>query len=313
MNFNKSFYSSILRWRISREFGKKTLKPIYCSNVASIDESYNIMIQILQNNASAMICRWGSLELIAITNILSVRHHLRMHPSARRTYKLCQQAGFFPNEPSLMYNFTDLMLECFSDTNCVGVWNDSIELPLEDYIVNNYAPDAKIIPMGCVSPVYWEKPWSSILQGQKVLVVSPFTESIKKQYARRNMLFTDADTRLPKFELKTLKAVLSLAWEQTSFATWFDALKHMRQQMETIDFDIALIGAGAYGMPLAAYAKRMGKKGVHIGGSLQLMFGILGGRWDKVSFPGECRENWIRPSENETPRNKELVEGGCYW
>jgi hypothetical protein len=126
-------------------------------------------------------------------------------------------------------------------------------------------------------------------------------------------LFTDADIRLPKFELKTLKAVQSIAGEQTGFRTWFDALEHMQHQMEAVDYDIALIGAGAYGMPLAAHAKCMGKKGIHIGGGLQLMFGIMGGRWENKAFPNARLEYWVRPSEEETPRNKDIVEGGCYW
>jgi hypothetical protein len=311
--YKKSFYFSALRWRIAREMGKKYLKPTYLSNVASIEDTYTIVTRILQQAGPVMICRWGSLELIAVTNVHSVRHYLRKSPSARRVEKLCKRAGFFPNDPRLMYRFADLMLDCFSEADCVGVWNDGIELPLEDYVINNYAPYAEIIPLAYVAPVFWSTPWSYILKGKKVLVVSPFADSIKKQYARRESLFTDADVRLPEFELITLKAVQSLAWTPTGFDTWFDALEHMRRQMENIDFDIALIGAGAYGMPLAAYAKRMGKKGVHVGGALQLMFGIMGKRWEGIHIPGMRSEYWVRPSEDETPSNKEIVEGGCYW
>lgn len=46
--------------------------------------------------------------------------------------------------------------------------------------------------------------------------------------------------------------------------------------MDKIDYDICLIGCGAYGFPLAAHAKRKGKKAVHLGGALQLLFGIKG-------------------------------------
>jgi hypothetical protein len=313
IDIKKSFYYAVFRWRIAREMRKKYLKPAYKSDVSSLEDSSNVIKSILSKDTPSMICRWGSLELIIVTNILSVRYHLRMRPSARRVYNLCKIAGFFPNNPLLMYRFTDLMLESFSEADCVGVWNDSIELPLEDYIINKYAPCAGLVPLICVSPEFMQVPWSSILRGKKVLVVSPFIESIKKQYARRELLFSDADVRLPEFELKTLKAVQSLAWAKTDFDTWFDALEHMRRQMEEIDFDIALIGAGAYGMPLAAYAKRMGKKGIHVGGALQLMFGIMGKRWEGSHITGMRPEYWVRPSEEETPHNKEIIEGGSYW
>lgn len=78
---------------------------------------------------------------------------------------------------------------------------------------------------------------------------------------------------MPDFELITLKAVQTLADNKnTEFVTWFDALDYMKRQMDEIDFDIALIGAGAYGFPLGSYAKELGKKGLHIGGALQLYF-----------------------------------------
>jgi hypothetical protein len=314
IDIKKSFYYAALRWRIAREMRKKYLKPSYKSAVSSLEDSADVIENILKKDTPSMICRWGSLELNVVTNITSVRYHLRIRPSARRVYDLCKIAGFFPNNPYLMFKFTDIMLDCFTDADCIAVWNNSIELPLEDYIINKYAPTAPLLPStGCVCPTILQKPWSPILHGKKILVISPFTESIKMQYAKRELLFSDADVRLPEFELKTIKAVQSLAWAKTDFDTWFDALEHMMRQMEDIDFDIALIGAGAYGMPLAAYAKRMGKKGVHVGGALQLMFGIMGKRWEGIHLPGMRSEYWVRPSVEETPHNKHLVEGGSYW
>ena len=75
-------------------------------------------------------------------------------------------------------------------------------------------------------------------------------------------------------------------------------------------FDIAIIGCGAYGMPLAAYCKQIGKKAVHLGGATQLLFGIKGKRWDNYSL---YNDYWVRPLESETPRNAGKIESGCYW
>jgi hypothetical protein len=46
-----------------------------------------------------------------------------------------------------------------------------------------------------------------------------------------------------------------------------------------IDFDIAIIGCGAYSFPLAANVKRIGKNSVHLGGASQLLFGFS---WKKM-------------------------------
>ena len=102
------------------------------------------------------------------------------------------------------------------------------------------------------------------------------------QYKKRTLLFKT--NRLPSFDLKTVKAVQSIAGNKTAFKDWFDALDYMKSQIDSIDYDVCLIGAGAYGFPLAAHVKRSGKKAIHIGGSLQLLFGIRGKRWEKDDY-----------------------------
>ena len=88
----------------------------------------------------------------------------------------------------------------------------------------------------------------------------------------------------------------------------------MKSQIDKIDFDIALIGCGAYGLPLAAHVKRAGKIGVHMGGCLQILFGIMGKRWDEHPIISKLyNDNWVRPSELEKPKSYLKVEDGCYW
>lgn len=83
----------------------------------------------------------------------------------------------------------------------------------------------------------------------------------------------------------------------------------MCEEIEKINFDIALIGAGAYGFPLAAFVKEKGKVAIHMGGALQLLFGIKGFRWNEL---GIYNEYWIKPSESEIPKGYKRIEGGCY-
>lgn len=70
---------------------------------------------------------------------------------------------------------------------------------------------------------------------------------------------------------------------------------------------------------MAAHVKRQGKKAVHLGGSLQLLFGIKGKRWEDPNYNKNynyselMNEYWIRPDERFKPQNAAQVEGGCYW
>ena len=88
----------------------------------------------------------------------------------------------------------------------------------------------------------------------------------------------------------------------------------MCNDISKIEFDIALLGCGGYGLPLCNYIKtKLGKSAIYIGGGLQLLFGVTGSRWDTHPIIGKFKCNFIRPSENERCRNLRTIENGCYW
>lgn len=77
---------------------------------------------------------------------------------------------------------------------------------------------------------------------------------------------------------------------------------------------IAIIGCGAYGLPLAAYVKSLGKKAVHLGGATQILFGIKGRRYDKQPFYQSLyNEYFVRPKSEERPQNYLKFVYGDYW
>ena len=84
-----------------------------------------------------------------------------------------------------------------------------------------------------------------------------------------------------------------------------------------IDFDIAIIGCGAYGFPLAAKLKEAGKQAFHLGGATQIMFGIKGKRWvENQNFAyvqSFFNDSWVYPSDLDIPKNANEVEDACYW
>ncbi len=162
-------------------------------------------------------------------------------------------------------------------------------------------------------PWHHSSPWSSSLEGKRVLIIHPFVESIKKQYEKRKFLFSDKNI-LPDFQLITIKSVQSIAGEKTQYKNWFEALESMKKQTNSIDFDIAIIGCGAYWMPLAAHIKRMGKQSIHLGWATQILFGILWDRWEKkYNYSNLVNKYWTRPTSKETPRNAKIIENACYW
>ena len=216
--------------------------------------------------------------------------------------------GFFPTDDEHLARFAEHMLH---DLPFVDILGSS--LPGREIRLLHCFPQAQIIPLRDLEPYYHADPWSQVLAGKKVLVIHPYETSIRSQYAHRNLLFRDPKV-LPEFELLTLKAVQSIAGNPVNFRSWFEALDWMCAQVSKMDFDIAIIGAGAYGLPLSAFVKKLGKKAIHLGGATQILFGIQGNRWDQWEFFQHLyNENWVRPLPEEVPVNYQAVEGGCYW
>jgi len=197
---------------------------------------------------------------------------------------------------------------------CVSSGCAEILEALRQALIENKLAGVPRIRLVDLFPFIHRTPWSHALEGRRVLVVHPFADSIQKQYARRALLFKDPRV-LPEFELTTLKAVQSIAGNKTGHSDWFAALDEMKEQMTNIPHDIALIGCGAYGFPLAAHAKRLGKKAVHMGGATQLLFGIRGKRWDQdyAGITDVINTHWTRPAPHEVPTRSKQIEGGCYW
>ena len=292
-------------------------------------EASDTVYRLLSEGKPCMVARFGSVELNALINARSVRSTeahsvLRFitgrEPqwwwNAKAVREMRDNAGFFPLDEAHLFAFADLMERDLSSLGLLASWR-----PEERFLDLDGIPK---IPLVYLEPFWTEHPWTRILEGKKVLVVHPFAEAIEAQYTCREHLFRNPEI-LPAFQLRTLKAVQSLGGEGGAYPAWFAALSDMDNKMDEVDYDVALIGCGAYGFPLAAHAKRTGHQAVHMGGSLQLLFGIKGARWEDAKYgvkewglpegfyPALFNEWWIRPGEAYRPANADRVENGCYW
>lgn len=218
-------------------------------------------------------------------------------------------AGFFPANNLLLDQFSKLMISEIQNIDILGSW-----LNVENYFKKELNK-AKTIHLEDLNAYNHKKPWSRVLKGKKVLVIHPFVKSIKSQYTIKEKLFKNRNL-LPDFDLITYMPVVSLAegYKDLSFNNWFEALNYMKNDISKIDFDIAILGCGAYGLPLASFIKNQGKKAIHLGGSTQMLFGVLGKRWEnEYDLSHIINEHWVRPLKEEVPKNFKKIEGGCYW
>lgn len=212
-------------------------------------------------------------------------------------WRLNNNAGFFTqsNNEEEYLRFCNIYIDALKSMDLFGVWF----MPGEDYIINRYSSRAEIAKLRCLEPYFYENPWSLALKGKTVLVVSPFDALIKSQYNKHSILF-DNEKVLPNFELKTFRAVQTIGkMKDGRFESWFEALQYMKNEISKIDFDVALVGCGAYSLPLASYIKSLGRGAIHTGGTTQILFGIKGKRWDEMPDINKFYNDfWVRPEHN---------------
>ncbi len=286
------------------------IKGRYGKKIFSGSKGNELIAIALTGQAPFMAARIGSGELECISFYFKNRKTAKVPYPEEIKKKMHDNAGFFPADDESLDKFSEIFLESLKKTDLLAVWFNQNE----DLICREFCPGAQFSELKSLEPYYWPKPWSAALAGKKVLVVHPFVQTISSQYQNKRKLIFANPAVLPKFTLKTVRTVLSLGDEKTQFTDWFAALASMEKAIAAEDFDVAIIGAGAYGLPLAAYVKSLGKQAVHMGGATQILFGIKGKRWDKAPFISRLyNENWVRPTAEETPRGAEKVEGATYW
>ena len=186
----------------------------------------------------------------------------------------------------------------------------------EARVARTLAPRAAFVEHRAVEPFYFEgDAWTAALRWRRVLIVHPFADTIRDQYskhARGDLLWPE--TVLPRdLDLVVVKAPSSLGRDANG--TWSQALLDTEAAIDgAFPVDAALLGCGAYGLPLAAHVVSRGASAVYVGGGLQLLFGIMGKRWaDRAEIMKVARASWVWPSAAETPPRAEVVEGGAYW
>ncbi len=223
---------------------------------------------------------------------------------------LFYNAGVFPRDERMATRFAEIYLEAARAIDALAVWHRPDESVIHQY----FLPAAQPIPLDDILPVTSPGDvWMSALKGRRVLVIHPFEQTIKRQFARRSFLFSNPQI-LPDFYLITLKAVQAIGGAASKdFTDWVAALDMMQNKIAALSFDVALIGAGAFGLPLGAFVKSLGKPTYHIGGALQILFGIKGRRWDSRPQGALYNEFWVRPDPSEAPHEAQMVEGACYW
>jgi hypothetical protein len=272
-------------------------------NILNNENANYLIKEYLTNNNIFALGRVGITELHALyyydNNINLPQDTLNF---------LRNNAGVYGNN---IEDFYIEYMDAFKNSDIHVYW-EHIHNKNFEKLYTKYCKKSVFIQNRGVEPFYFDDPWSQKLEGKKVLVIHPFVKSIQEQYNKRDKIWKNSKI-LPNFELILYKPVQSIG-NTGPHESWIESLNIMKNDIQKIDFDIAIMGCGAYGMPLSNFIKtKIHKTAIYIGGGLQILFGIMGNRWDNHEISNYYNKYWIRPSFDEKPPLYKTVENGCYW
>jgi len=266
----------------------------------------------IRARAAWMAGKVGTTELLALEfSDRWIRPPWPEPASWRRPMRrLFIDSGVFPETKRQFGEFLQTYREAVRQLDAVCAWQaDSFLAEYEEAFLQTQCPHATRVTLAALSTDILAE-----IAGMRWLVVSPFTETMARQAPLLAKVHANKAWagRLEGQEGKCefLRCPTFSFLEKSPFHSWTEGLEKLAEAALSKEFDIALIGAGAWSLPLAARLKKAGRKAVHLGGETQLVFGIKGQRWEGY---GIYNEHWVRPSAAETPAGFLQKEQGCYW
>ena len=265
--------------------------------------------------------RLGNTEGILVDNYISnILEDKKEYSDFALEYAFNACGFFVPSDasPEIIIDYIDrfvqAQLEGFRNADIMMMWG---ACRMEAVIANHFVLSScdNIDYFSLIPYVDGYEPWTSALAGKKVLVVTNVPDSVEYQYKRKETISPYKESTLPDFTLITYRMIQTCQSDDNNYDSWFEALDKVKKDILAIDFDIAIVGAGFYGVPLCDAIKRSGRSAIEMCGLTSFIFGVAGKRFaeDEKDFYGKyMTDAWIRPFD-EKPVWYEQVEGGCYW
>ncbi len=311
-----------------RHFSKiiEQKNPLFISRIGGFD--YNVVVKYFNNNK---YYNAPSLHN-TLTTIVNTLYQMIRGSSDYGIYNNYLSAltnmktitGFFDfdNQHKNFIHFLDKMITFYKNSNyfmfggkeLIDKFNTNIfgsnlhflNYILEDKTAFHYGFLDAVLPFLESFRVWGEN--------KKILIISPFAKSLEFQYQRKNKLLRNYT--FPNFDLLTYNTPVTYngsgdTKESLHVETnnWHEQCDKMNREISQIDFDIAWLSCASYAMSVGDHIKeQMGRKAIYIGGILNVIFNIYGGRYNTPYYNGIVDLNYqIDAFENETIKN---VQGG---
>jgi hypothetical protein len=281
----------------------------------SLSDGNALILEALDSGSLFTVGRLGSVEFNLIKKL-----------DAGKSLTLLDRkmgwvnAGIWPPSRSEFLRFRDRYVAAIRNSEYMAVWPEKL-LTGQASFLQEHAPNAKKLALGSLDPVLLAASglshtvWSKSLRGKKVLIVHSMASSVEEQ--RHKLTKLHPDGAIPQFDSKVIvpPSTNGLVFWKRGFEQQLEEFQINLKAM-VIEFkpDVALVAAGAYGMPIQQQLRQMGVSSIYVGGALQLVFGILGHRWrSRPEIMSRANHYWLTAPLEKPPFGFRLVERGTYW
>ena len=235
--------------------------------------------------------------------------------------KVLLTAGLFPADSAFYRRFVARYAENVRALDSVGVDPRALRASLE--LLRYHDVEGEVVRWWDQEPdhsvPYDERRcWLPHLRGRRVLLASPFAQLLAERANRETFEAVWAATGAPWFEPARVEALefpygySRRTWDD--FPTALHLLDDIAARLDERDFDLAIIGAGGLGIPIASHVKSTGRVGISLGGHIQPLFGVGGERWRGFADwqeAGIFNHAWIDLPDEYRPEPSETIED--YW
>jgi hypothetical protein len=234
-----------------------------------------------------------------------------------------KQCGVFPATPDFLNAFGTWYAAQVGQLDALGLFLEE-PAPWEPRLLEHYRWPCKLMyyldqePDRSI-PSNDALCYLSLFRGKRVLIICPFAEVLARRANQATFERVWENTGKRWFDPAGVDALeFPYGVSQTTrdrYETVYALLEEIENEMARRTFDVALIAAAAMGIPLAVYARSKGKVAISLGGSLQVLFGVLGRRWrsNPAWMQRYVNRYWIDLPEQYRPVETDVCDNGAYW
>jgi len=280
----------------------------------------SLIHRLLSSPSPHMIGRIAGIELKVAYYVLEQTHRIR----DQDLLELENNAGIHITSNESLKEYVTRLIEAYDACSAIGIWETTgkvYELTgTGQEFVARRTPHIDKISALALEPYYLpptEPSWMMALKGKRILILHPFVHTIQKQLDHLQELYPHRSWfEGCTFQLVRPPFTLAGNHENKDWKVHYEqCITSIRHAYESNPFDVALVGAGGYGMLLSHFLhSELKVSSIYVGGALQLFFGVIGKRWFTNKRVMELvNDTWTRPLTEDKPSEFQRVERGCYW